>query len=101
MKKQEKVNISEQKLWFSITLVHTINNNNCITKYHRNEKRTYIIITILLMLMVLINAPKFLEYEKVDADVRKDFDLEDKRWNDLLGNMNYWTREDFELNKGH
>ena len=53
------------------------------------------------MVIVLINAPKFLEYEKVDADVRKDFDLEDKRWNDLLGNMNYWIRESFELTRGH
>ena len=61
----------------------------------------YIILSIVLTVMILTNIPKFLEYEKIDVDIRKDYDLDDKKWNGLLDKMYFKTKDSYKLNKGH
>ena len=55
----------------------------------------------MLTVIILINIPKFLEYEKIDVDIRKDYDLEDKEWNSLLDRIYIKTKDSYKLNKGH
>ena len=69
-------------------------------KKQGNQERIKLMMVVIFALVVIFIFPKCMEYTWQSSDVRTDYDLQDRKWTNILNNMSDFEKRKYNLDNG-